>query len=330
MSESVPTTAATQTLVLADGRKLCYSVHGVVDHPADAPLPSSSLPSSSPQPTTFYFHSFPGSHHEGAGWAAAAARAGLRIVAVSRPGYGGSTADAGRSLLAFADDVMALADDLGVNRFAVFGVSGGGPYVLACVRRVPAARLAGAIVISGLWPASLGLGGMMLSNRVLFNLAPWVPTALVGRLFDAAMGRTARTDSSGAATRAELEKGFTSLPDVDRACAAADDGWLFDLLAASLRGAFQDGPAGTAHEAALFGSPWGFALEDLPVRPGELLVYHGRLDIHVPARMAEEGVSVMKKGVRLTVEEDEAHLSLFYHKMDDIIGELKQMLEVPL
>ena len=56
---------------------------------------------------------------------------GYRLVSYDRPGYGGSTARPDRDVAAVADDVAAIADALGIERFGVFGVSGGGPHALA-------------------------------------------------------------------------------------------------------------------------------------------------------------------------------------------------------
>lgn len=58
-------------------------------------------------------------------------RMGLRVVTVDRPGYGQSTPLPGRAVAHMAQDVAAVADHLGAERFAVFGGSGGGPHALA-------------------------------------------------------------------------------------------------------------------------------------------------------------------------------------------------------
>src|ERR671923_836728 len=57
---------------------------------------------------------------------------GIRLLAYDRPGYGGSTPAPGRSVADAAADVCAIADALGIERFAVWGISGGGPHALAC------------------------------------------------------------------------------------------------------------------------------------------------------------------------------------------------------
>jgi len=60
------------------------------------------------------------------------AELGLRVITYDRPGYGGSDPHPGRRVADAAADVAALADHLGLARFAVVGESGGGPHALAC------------------------------------------------------------------------------------------------------------------------------------------------------------------------------------------------------
>jgi len=64
-------------------------------------------------------------------------RVGIRAVTYDRPGYGRSTRRPGRLIAATADDVTAIADAFGFERFAVFGVSGGGPHALAVAALLP-------------------------------------------------------------------------------------------------------------------------------------------------------------------------------------------------
>lgn len=102
-----------QQLKLQDGRNLGYAEYGA---PEGVPV--------------FYFHGFPGSRLDylffDAGEAAAGTNA--RIIAAERPGYDLSDFKRGRSILDWPDDVTELADALQIDRFAVLGISGGGPY----------------------------------------------------------------------------------------------------------------------------------------------------------------------------------------------------------
>jgi pimeloyl-ACP methyl ester carboxylesterase len=57
---------------------------------------------------------------------------GVRLVSLSRPGYGGSTLPPGvPSLLTTGQDTADLAHLLGITEYAVFGASSGGPFAVA-------------------------------------------------------------------------------------------------------------------------------------------------------------------------------------------------------
>ena len=105
---------------LSDGRKLAYGEYG---DPQGHP--------------TFYFHGGPGSRLEGALFHEGGLKHSLRIMAVDRPGMGGSDFLPGRTMLDFPKDVAALADSLGLDRFGVIGWSGGGPSALTTAYAIP-------------------------------------------------------------------------------------------------------------------------------------------------------------------------------------------------
>lgn len=97
-----------------------------------------------------YFHGTPSSRLLAVSGHDAAARQGVRLIATNRPGYGAAP-DAPFSLSSVAEDTLALADCLGLDRFAVLGVSGGGPYALACGALAPV-RVAAVGVAVGIGP----------------------------------------------------------------------------------------------------------------------------------------------------------------------------------
>jgi pimeloyl-ACP methyl ester carboxylesterase len=121
-----------QTIVLRDGRRLGFADVG---DPAGEPL--------------LYFHGSPASrldftadaYHE------ALLAAGVRFIGTDRPGYGLSDPKPGRGHADWPEDVTALAESLGVDRFAVLGHSRGGRYALACAALIPD-RLTGVGVLS--------------------------------------------------------------------------------------------------------------------------------------------------------------------------------------
>ena len=79
----------------------------------------------------------PNSRHIFAPAAADAAARGLRLIGYDRPGYGGSTPQPGRAVADCAADVRAICADLGIGRLALWGISGGGPHLLACAALLP-------------------------------------------------------------------------------------------------------------------------------------------------------------------------------------------------
>ena len=106
--------------VLPDGRILSHATYG---DPAGLPV--------------LFFHGTPGSHVGAELLHDAALAAGVRLIAPDRPGMGESTYQPGRVLLDWPNDVVALADAMGIDRLRIIGYSGGGPYAL---RVRPAAR----------------------------------------------------------------------------------------------------------------------------------------------------------------------------------------------
>src|ERR1700739_4065462 len=66
-----------------------------------------------------------------------AAGQGLRLISYDRPGYGGSSPQPGRTVADCAGDVRTICAELGIDRLAMWGISGGGPHVLACAALLP-------------------------------------------------------------------------------------------------------------------------------------------------------------------------------------------------
>lgn len=149
------TTSTEQVIRLADGRKLGYAEYG---DPAGKPL--------------MYFHGLPGSRLEAKLTEPTASRVKARVIGVDRPGYGLSDFKPQRALADWPNDVSELANALGLDRFAVLGVSGGGPYALACARKIPA-RLSAVGVVGGLGPVYQwwAVRDMRWVSRLGFSLA---------------------------------------------------------------------------------------------------------------------------------------------------------------
>jgi pimeloyl-ACP methyl ester carboxylesterase len=89
------------------------------------------------QTAVIWCHGGPGCRLEPAHFAPAAARIGLRLIGIDRPGYGRSTPHPGRTIGGWVEDAVAVADELGLECFATVGVSTGGSYALALAATSP-------------------------------------------------------------------------------------------------------------------------------------------------------------------------------------------------
>ncbi|MFI6791758.1 alpha/beta fold hydrolase [Nonomuraea sp. NPDC050383] len=232
---------------------------------------------------------------------------GIRLITFDRPGFGGSTPLPGRRVVDGADDVAAVADALGLDRFAVYGVSGGGPHALAFAARHPGRALRVASM-AGLAPRDAGgldwTAGMMDGN---------VRSAGVALRDRAAMVEYLAAESSGSSGPPQLpatEAAVLGRPEIGSMLAAAYaeavrpglDGWVDDVL-------------------ALFGRPWGFdpAAITVPVR-----LWHGELDPVVPVAHARWLASRIPTAT-LTVQPDAGHAGHF----DATPATLAWLLEPP-
>ncbi len=99
---------------------------------------------------------------------------GVRVITPDRPGYGFSDFQPKRTLLDFPDDIAQLADSLGVDEFAIFGVSAGGPHVSACAYKMPE-RITQVALVSGSAPFDRAdaYAGMSDTWRAAFKMSTW-------------------------------------------------------------------------------------------------------------------------------------------------------------
>jgi pimeloyl-ACP methyl ester carboxylesterase len=202
-----------------------------------------------------------------------AAERGIRLIAYDRPGYGGSTPHPGRSVSDCAEDVRTVIDALDIDRFAVWGVSGGGPHALACASLLPGRVVAAATLAS---PAPFDADG----------LDWWADTGQENIDDD----RLILSDPEAA--RAKLAKDRLeffepSEPDVAAAhptlFSPADAAVLTDELGDYFmrrnRTGLAPGIEGWWEDSVALLRPWGFAVDTIEV---PVMVWHGRQDRMVP------------------------------------------------
>jgi pimeloyl-ACP methyl ester carboxylesterase len=250
--------AAVQVLRLADGRGLGYAVYG---DPAGMPL--------------LLLHGTPGAHCQIAIGQAAGKERGLAIIAPDRWGYGLSDVPSAPSLPAFAADMAALMDHLGHARFAVGGISGGGPYAVGVASHL-ASRVTALALISPMGPIADPSVRRSLPpfHRFCFTVLPHRPLAIraVFGAFRASLERSPRLAAHLATLRAgPRDKALIAQPKVAE--------WLLG----SFRDGLRRGLAGPVEDLRAFSRPWGL---DLGAVRAPARLWIGTSDTAVPLRAA--------------------------------------------
>jgi pimeloyl-ACP methyl ester carboxylesterase len=283
-------------LELSDGRRLGYAEYG----------PPSGRP-------VLWFHGTPGARRQIPPQARRAAeQRAVRIVAVERPGIGVSTPHLYERLLDWAGDMEEFADRLGIERFGVVGLSGGGPYALACAHRLPD-RVVAAGILGGVAPAvgeDAAAGGLV---ALLPRVAPLMT------LWRWPLGRGARRLIQLLLPWAD------EVTDLFLRVLPPGDQRVFDdpamrrmFLDDIIRGSRRHMEA-LVLDGILFGRPWGFALREIrvPVR-----FWHGDADNIVPLSHGEHMAAHVPDS-ELRVRPEEGHLgglAVALEVLDAILG----------
>ena len=241
----------------ADGRRLTYCDNG---DPAATPIIS--------------HHGTPGSRldrHPDED--AMLADLGLRMISYDRPGYGESDPQPGRRVVDAADDVAALADHLGIDRFAVVGTSGGGPHALACSARL-GPRISRVGVVVGGAPSDDPdfdfLEGMDQFNLDEFAAARDSEETLAA--FLEPFVELVRTDPDGL-----IDEIAAHLPPSDQEVSRRPAHRV--VARESLIESVRQGSRGWADDDRAFVKSWGFPLADAA---RETRLWQGELDVLVP------------------------------------------------
>lgn len=291
-----------EPLRLADGRRVSWWEGGDAD----------GLP-------VVFSHGCPDTRRAAWPGAAAARRQGVRLIAANRPGYGGSdTADAAPGHLGVADDLAEIATLLGLDRFAVLGMSVGGPYALACAARHPDRVVAAAVVAAPAEVPSLDppvpRDGLTPEDAVLFARLATVPAEEAVELV--------RPDF-------EAWRATVAIEDTDQALAARWRAGLDPLdaplldpmtdaeLAASVREALAD-PRGYLRDAAVAFRRWEFPVEGVRC-PTQL--WYGAHDAQTAVRNGE-WLATHLPGATLHLNPDTGHLGTLLTQWDAILREL--------
>jgi pimeloyl-ACP methyl ester carboxylesterase len=245
---------------------------------------------------------------------AEAKAAGVRLIGVDRPGMGLSDYEPNRRLLDWPSDVEALSNSLGLDRWAVWGISGGVPFALACARQLPD-RVSACGVVSGAAPRELAMREFVPAFRWQFALARRLPW-LIRPLLWHRTGRHYMKDYETA--RGAHKSGLEDAAEPDRAF-KDDPGNA--LTVHMIREAFRQGMRGPSFEGRLLVQDWGFRLED--VTHEHVYLWHSDKDIQAPAAAARV-VAERIPNCEATFFPGEAHASAVVHHTEEMLRTLAQ------
>ena len=284
----------TYSLILPDGRRLAYAIYG--DPGA--------------KETVFYFHGCPGSRLEVELSGESMPLPAVRLVAVDRPGIGGSDRQEKRKLLDWPGDVLALADALEAERFFLLGVSGGGPYAAACAYSMPD-RVSSTALVCPLFPLyrTGARKEMAWRHRIIMDVAGHCPPLLAG--ICGTIGWQIRkmpqtvlfwmTEAASAPDRVVLAR-----PEVREIFIRS----FREAIGTSINGIFQD--------LIIYTRPWGFAVGQIP---GRVDLWQGCADHTVPAEMGRRWVRELAR-CRPHFLPGQGHFSLPINHLAEVIRNL--------
>ena len=248
------------SLKLRDGRNLAYTEHG---DPNGKPV--------------LFIHGNPGSRYVRHPDASIAQTIGARIITPDRPGYGKSDFQPKRTLLDYPDDIAQLMDSLGVEKFAVMGVSAGGPHTAATAYKL-ANRITRTAIVSSAAPldrenAYENVHPSMKSAFKLVQVLPdWLALMILGRQNKKQTQDPEKSLNERGAMLSEFDQNMLRNPAV-RA-----------QVLGYRKEAVRNGIKGTLREMQLLASPWGFKLSDIR---GEVYVWHWEGDFLTPIQMGK-------------------------------------------
>lgn len=207
-----------------------------------------------------------------------ATKRGIHLLSYDRPGYGGSSPHPGRRVVDCVEDVRAIAAAFGIERMASWGISGGGPHVLACAARAPD-LICAVVSLASIAPFDAegldfftGMGQLNVDDIQLYLADP------------EAARKKAEKDREEALqlNPGQIVEAWQTL--LSAADAAALTTELASDLVAAMRDGLGPGVEGWWDDGAAHIAPWGFDLAEITI-PVQL--WHGAEDRFVPFQHGE-------------------------------------------
>ncbi len=277
-----------QFITLSDGRRLSYLEFGKAKgHPV------------------FYFHGAPSSCLEPLLIGSEEfIEYGLHIIAPNRPGIGQSDFQNNRNFNDWPQDVISLADHLKLDKFSVFGNSGGGCYVTACAAMIPE-RLLSAVVVSGGWQMNLpeAKKNLKFPISMFWTIAAKFPFLLPFLLSTMKSSpKESRKKIFAQAKKMMPAPDYNAFIQYDRA----------EVLARAMDEAILN-KKGVIWDLRLYLKKFDFNLSEITF---PITFFHGGMDKNMPIELVRKMVAQIPNAKLITYDND-AHLSTLCHHFNE-------------
>lgn len=246
-------------------------------------------------------------------WGELAADNNLKLIAISRPGYGLSQRKPKRSVSCVANDVEDVLDNLNIDKFLTIGWSGGGPHALACASQL-SSRCLGVSILAGVAPhgepdldATMEMGPENIEHKRITlqgeaSLREWADVQTVS--WRTVVGKDLAKELGGL------------VPEID--IDFLNNHGQGDIWADSIRRALQNGIDGYIDDSLVYVKDWGFNPKEIEV---PVTIWQGDLDLMVPFAHGEWLLKHLPNS-RDKLILGEGHISLVAKYKNEIIDDL--------
>ncbi len=280
-------------VTLPDGRKLAYAEFGQPNgHPV---LYFHATPASRLEPLLIGDDTF--------------SQFGLRVICPDRPGMGRSDFQRHRGFSDWPKDVLSLTEAIGLDRFSVLAVSGGGGYAAVCAAKIPE-KLTKVVMVSGAWRID-----SQARKAIGFPLnIMWQVTAYAPILLPIILGMMSKMKSPPPKDGVEDASAPSNsiLPAVDNAAMAQPD--RMAAFQQAMSEAMKQGSKGPAWDMRMHVREWDFDPTEIQI---PLTLFHGALDRNVPVTLVQQMANKLPHAQLLTYPKD-GHISVYPNHFDEI------------
>jgi pimeloyl-ACP methyl ester carboxylesterase len=278
---------------LPDGRKLAFAEFG---NPDGYPV--------------LYFHASPSSRLEPLAIGDDIfSQLGLRVISPDRPGMGGSDFQKHRGFSDWPEDVKFLAEAIGLSKFSVLGVSGGGGYAAVCAAKIPE-KLNKVVIASGSWridSEAVKIIGFPMNLMWRLTIHTPILLPLILKTVTKMISQPPKDGFEG--TSAPPNK---ILPAADHAVMAQPG--RIEINQQIMKEVMKQGTKGPAWDYRLCVWEWDFDLAEIQI---PLTLFHGEQDRNYPLELVGRVAKDLPSAKLLTFPQD-GHVSTYINHFDEI------------